>query len=293
MLAVTTIVGVSALGYFMNQFENESELVEHYENIPLSSISTVKDNNSPSCPTNTIGESAQDFKFNNMVPFFRGSGTNQNMRGTGVAESNYLSSGRLTPHYNRLSNFVGCDKTYLHKREVPNMFSPSESRQSIAPIGNPESSRPDLDRYTTSILRRPDKKPFESVQVGPGINIDAKQSNSGLGFNAGMTTSIKPNNVNEYRLNSLPGRMANEKSQHGELPTALPGSGLNMDNNRYGVPKNKGADLTCDASIERRPFMPTATQLPTIRSDIILPSGTDTKSNTYYSFGQSVPIKEN
>lgn len=384
MLAISTVIGISALGYFMKQFENEAEFdennkynqnipskningcaeqypwnfIENYKDVKLpvkssnyipndiniteqapyndtqienfSNISPLnsqpimspqnieaKENNLPPYLINTNERPVQDFEVNNMVPFFRGSSTKQNMLGTDVPESNYVGdnynpgNGRLTPHYNKLSNFTGCDELYLHKREVPNMFSPLERRdKNTIPGERPEMVRPELDRYTTSILHRPDKKPFEQIQVGSGINVDKKYPNDGQGFNSGLTSRVKPNNVNAYKLNSLPGRIAGTKYQYSNLPTALPGSGPsfkstlnskanndhtidpNIDSNIYGVPKNKGADLTHDATLERRPLTatPASTQLPTVYSPIILPSGTDIKSNTYYSFGQSVPL---
>ena len=60
-----------------------------------------------------------------MVPFFRGSGTNQNMIGTGVSEGNYnsndfnLGNDGKTVHYHTLANFTGYDDTYFYKRETP------------------------------------------------------------------------------------------------------------------------------------------------------------------------------
>lgn len=264
-----------------------------------------------------------DFKHNNMVPFFRGTGTGQSMRGTGILEGNTnfdnynTGSDHLTPNYNTLSTFTGCDNTYLHKREVPTMYSPMERvTDNTIPGKNPEAQKPNLDIYKTSILYKNEQTPFEPIKVGPGIAIDVSEPNDGQGFNSGISTQIKPNNVNSYRLHQFSGRVCGTKAQFGELPTALPGTGPslasyqnsltndrknnavdkndNIDtsalikkNGLYGVPQKTNSLIT---QICNRPLVatPCTTQAPTERPPTMSP-GTH-KKNTGFSFGDSVQV---
>lgn len=268
----------------------------------------------------------EDFTHNNMVPFFRGTSTNQNMFGTGVAQANVNSENfnvgndYSTPNNTTLSTFVGCDDTYLHKREVPNMFSPLERRdKATIPGEDPAGQRPLRDRFTTSILTKNDEAPFERIQVGPGINVDADLPNDGQGYNSGISTRIKPNNVNAYRLTQLPGRIAGTKYQASNLPTALPGTGPSFEsykNSRtndqsieningeidsqklisqgtmYGVPQKKES-ISSISTLDRRPLTatPAVTQAPMHYSNYIMPSATDKRTVTNVQFGQSVEIK--
>ena len=226
-----------------NKFNSQSL---HGQSSPLTpqniiypdNITSMNNAGNPSAPylINSNDRPVEDFKINNMVPFFSGSGTNQDMRGTGVSESNYnsnnynLGNNNSTPYYHTLANNTGCDDTYLHKREIPSLFSPIERRTATTiPGDSAESQRPLRDRYTNSLLIKNDEAPFERIQVGPGINIDADMPTDGQGYNAGISTKIKPNNYNAYRLTQLPGRVAGGKYQFSNLPTALPGTGPSFE----------------------------------------------------------------
>lgn len=144
------------------------------------------------------------FSHNNMVPFY-GAKLTQNMRGTGVpqagANSEYGNSNE-TPYNQKLAAFTGCDETYKHKREIPNMFSPVEGIINWV-FGMP-NIEPDKDRYTDSLWRRHGEKPVESIQVGPGIGIDYTVPAEG-GFH--QFNRIMPNNVNDYKMNQLENRI--------------------------------------------------------------------------------------
>ena len=399
MLPISAIVGVSTVGYLLDQVFREAEFNENneYNEIPIENINgcadqypwnfvdsfentIVNSNNSndsndsnysndsndsnkqklnpvnvyiepsPLNPENIITPSnitavnnagnppteyfinaterpVDDFIVNNMVPFFRGTSTNQDMRGTGVAQANVksedfnLGNDYKTPNNTKLSTFVGCDDTYLHKRETPNLFSPLERRdKSTIPGETASAQRPLRDRFTTSLLTKNDETPFESQIVGPGINVDSDLPNDGQGFNSGISTQIKPNNVNAYRLTQLPGRIAGTKYQASNLPQALPGTGPSFEsfknsktnnyaweNNNdgiidsqklinegsmYGVP-NKKPSLSTELTLERRPLTatPGVTQAPMHYSNHVFPSGTNRRTVTNVSFGQSVEIK--
>lgn len=300
------------------------------QNIMTPSNVTAVNNAGNPPPENFINATQRpvdDFVVNNMVPFFKGTSTNQDMRGTGVAQANVksedfnLGNDYSTPNYTTLSNFVGCDDTYLHKREAPNFFSPLERRDRFTIPGEGASAqRPLRDRFTTSLLTKNDEAPFEKQLVGPGINVDSDLPNDGQGYNSGISTQIKPNNVNAYRLTQLPGRIAGTKYQTGNLPEALPGTGPSFesfknsktndhawDNNNggmidsqklinegsmYGVPIKKPS-LSTELTLERRPLTatPAITQAPMHYSNYVFPSGTNRRTVTNVSFGQSVEIK--
>ena len=283
----------------------------------------------PNYLINATERPVSDFVHNNMVPFFRGSGTTQDMRGTGVAQANVLSedfnlgNDYKTPNNTLVSTFTGTDDTYLHKREAPSFFSPLEQKdRNTIPGEDASAQRPLRDRYTMSLLTKNDEKPFESQMVGPGIAIDADLPNSGEGYNSGLTSQVRPNNVNAYRLTQLPGRVAGNKYQISNLPTALPGIGPSFEsfensktNNNaidgdiidshgmidtqklinngsmYGVPQKK-PNLSTLSTQQRRPMTatPAVTQAPMHYSNYIFPAGTDKRSTTNVSFGQSVKI---
>tara|TARA_B100001093_G_scaffold501778_1_gene553897 strand:+ start:2843 stop:4075 length:1233 start_codon:yes stop_codon:yes gene_type:complete len=267
----------------------------------------------------------EDFVVNSMVPFFSGTSTNQDMRGTGISQANVnsnnfnLNNDYRTPHNTTLSTFVGCDDTFMHKREVGNFFSPLEQRDlETIPGAKADAQRPVRDRYTTSLLTKNDEQPFEKIMVGPGLNIDYNMPNDGAGYNSGLGTQIKYANVGEYKLTHLPGRIAGQKYQYSNLPTSLPGIGnsfestLNTknnnnawnsnnknnnlqksnnsdDNNMYGIKSN---NKTPFYTLEDRPLTGGGgiTQAPTYYSNFVFPSGTSKRITTNVSFGQSVKV---
>ena len=130
-----------------------------------------------------------DFYHANMVPFYRGNSTKQNMAGTGVAAGSYIDGSDVpgnitginsgfdysTPWQTQLATFTGIDDTYLHKREVGPMFSPAEQQTGWV-YGMP-LFRPDMDRYTQSLNNiRNDLRPVEPEMVGRGLNLDSEYS---------------------------------------------------------------------------------------------------------------------
>lgn len=194
-----------------------------------------------------------DFYHNNMVPFYKGSGTNQNMAGTGVASGSYIDGSNVpgnitginsgfdytTPFQDKLSTFTGLDDTYMHKREAGPLFSPAEQQTGWV-FGSP-LFRPDMDRYTQGLSQiRNDLKPVEPEIVGPGLNIDPSIPASG-GFHD--FTRILPNNVNDYKANQLPGQVIPGKYFSTGLPSAYPGIGVSEEmggnDTSPGVTKNK------------------------------------------------------
>ena len=304
-----------------NHENNENH--ENKLNVPGNKISTDLNNNNQLTPTtidspsgitayNNAGNPSsnylingterpvEDFVVNNMVPFFRGSGTNQDMRGTGVSQANVnsdnlnLGNNNSTPYNTTLSQFTGTDDTYLHKREAGSFFSPKEQINKNTIPGEDASGKRHLrDRYTTSILTKNDEAPFERIRVGPGINVDADLPTDGQGYNSGISTKIRPSNVGVYNLTQLPGRIAGTKYQASNLPTSLPGTGPSFEGtSMYGVP-NKKESLSSISTQEWRPMAatPATTQAPMYYSQQVLPSGTDRRTSTNVEFGQSIKTK--
>ena len=267
-----------------------------------------------------------DFLINNQVPFFRGNGTNQDMRGTGVDQGNInfdnFNTGNegFTPSYTTLATFTGFDNTYLHKREAPNFFSPLERRDAnTLPVEQPEGQRPLRDRFTTSILTKNEQTPIEKQLVGPGLNIKPDMPNDGQGFNSGLQNRVMPNNVNAYRLSQYGGMVRGTSAQLPNLPTALPGTGpaldsntnslstqgdvmdynlnpteemqnlSNLSENMYGVPsKNKTPYWT----LEDRPLSAGGglTNAPMHYSNPAWPSATNKRQEINVSFGDSIRV---
>tara|TARA_E500000178_G_scaffold352196_1_gene415092 strand:+ start:509 stop:1567 length:1059 start_codon:yes stop_codon:yes gene_type:complete len=340
MLPISAIVGVSTIGYlldksfkenyekmpleniiseFNNEIESQNDDKLSYsmdsELISVPDIQTVKvpDIQTVKVPDIKVEKQMSPFMLKTMVPFFSGSGTGQDMRGTGVPESNYnsdnynLGNDNETPYNTRLSIFTGTDDTYRNKKELKPLFSPSEQKDKETIPGNrADSKRPLKNRYTTSLLIKNNEAPMPKINVGPGLNIDKNLPNDRGGFNSGLTTNIRLSNVDAYKLTQLPGRVAGEKYQVSNLPTALPGIGSSFkselasknnmnvndkngkDNDSiYGIKSNNKAQFY---TLENRPLMATGANIQAQMhySDIILPAGTDKKENTNISFGKSV-----
>jgi len=329
MLIGGAIMGVTAIGYFLDKSNNKNNSnnenfdeynwknVESFENNHLEATSIESPSNinaihnagnpPPDYELNTNIRPVEDFAINNMVPFFSGSGTNQDMRGTGVAESNWNSNdfnlGNLneTPNYTTLSNFTGTDYTYQHKREAPEMFSPLERRdRSSLPVDDPSGVRHLRDRYTTSILHKNEMTPFEQIKVGPGININAESPTSGMGYNAGLTTEVKPTNVGAYNKHQFVGRVAGTKYQASNLPTSMPGIGKTYNENTgkeemYGVPSLKGGSGNRYYTLEDRPLgnqAPSEVHGQMHYSPVILPSATDKRTLTNVQFGSTINVSK-
>lgn len=182
-----------------------------------------------------------DFTHGNMVPYY-GAKQTQNMAGTGVPTGNYtdgtdINSGyaNSTPYTNVLGDYTGIDSTYLHKRETGPRFSPAEQQTGYV-YGTP-NFRPDIDIYTASLSKMKNElAPVEAVKVGRGINLDPSIPAAG-GFHE--FTRILPNNVNDYKVNQLPGRVITGKFNSAGLPTSYPGIGTSTDGEAPGITKNR------------------------------------------------------
>jgi hypothetical protein len=108
------------------------------------------------------------FKHNNMVPFFGGSMRTKNIE----ANSNE----------NILDNYIGSGSQHKNKSEQAPLFKPGENTQ--FPYGAPNNTEFMRSRVNPS-SRMANVKPFQSEQVGPGLNLGYTTQGSG-GFNSGM-----------------------------------------------------------------------------------------------------------
>jgi hypothetical protein len=132
--------------------------------------------------------SRNDFKHNNMVPFFGG-----RIRGAG---------GNYDQAELRLDNMQGTGTQQISKAERAPLFQP-EKNLSYA-HGAPDSTAFYLSRQNPS-MNYANVKPWETQNVGPGLN-QGYTTNGSQGFNAGMEAREKwlPKTVDELRADTNP-----------------------------------------------------------------------------------------
>jgi hypothetical protein len=124
------------------------------------------------------------FKHNNMQPFF----------GSKVHSNNAANSNE-----SYLDNFAGSGSQYISKKEQSPMFNPSKNNEFS--FGMPSSSDFVQSRMN-STNKMSNVKPFEPIQVGPGLGIGPDVKSGGDGFNNGMMARElwSDKNVDELRV---------------------------------------------------------------------------------------------
>jgi len=172
---------------FKNNNQVNNDALHNYN------LRDVRDNSNSSetFVSELSGESftKETFTHANMVPFFRGSGT-QNV--TDDANSN------------RLGRYTGQDPTYRpRKQEVKSFFD--VSRDMTNPYGSKAyTTNPDIMGRYIAGQRRQGERPFEQIRVGPGLGKGYTAQPSG-GYNqANKRDYILPKNVDELRTLSNP-----------------------------------------------------------------------------------------
>jgi hypothetical protein len=115
--------------------------------------------------TGNVMES-QDFKHNNMVPFF----------GSKITQSG------IDKNHSLLDNMAGRGSHYIHKEERAPLFKPQQNMGWAH--GTPNATDFVKSRINPS-MRMANTKPWEEVRVGPGLNQKDGVKGTG-GFNAGM-----------------------------------------------------------------------------------------------------------
>jgi len=140
--------------------------------------------------TSITGQSvnAEYFQHNNMTPFF------------GAKNRSAILEHSSTEGV--IDNYTGAGTQYITKSEQSPLFSPGEGYH--FPHGAPNQNDFYQSRVNTS-MRMANTKPFESIQVGPGLGLGATNEGSG-GFNSGMAAREMwmPKQVNELRTVNNP-----------------------------------------------------------------------------------------
>lgn len=131
---------------------------------------------------------SEEFKHNNMVPFYGGK-----VKGK-VYDDNIAET--------VLDNMAGSGSQVIKKIEQAPLFKPQENVQWS--YGMPDMS----DFYQSRVnpgMKMNNVKPFESIQVGPGLDKGFGTQGSG-GFNGGMEARDKwlPKTVDELRITTNP-----------------------------------------------------------------------------------------
>ena len=129
-----------------------------------------------------------DFKHNNMVPFFGGK-----IRGRGAD---------LDQAESILDNMAGLGTQNIKKVEQAPLFTPEDNMQWSH--GQPNQSDFYQSRQVPSLTMN-NVKPWTSQNVGPGLNNGFSNEGSN-GFNSGLMSRDKylPKTVNELRVNNNP-----------------------------------------------------------------------------------------
>ena len=167
-----------------NTFDNNGVYTDKYFK-PEPPQSTIKESF-----TSMTGDkvSAEYFQHNNMTPFF------------GAKNRSNVLDAHSTEGV--IDNYTGAGTQYITKSEQSPMFSPGENYHH--PHGMPNENDFYQSRVNPS-MRMANTKPFESVQVGPGLGLGATTEGSG-GFNSGMAIRDQwmPKTVDELRTVNNP-----------------------------------------------------------------------------------------
>lgn len=130
-----------------------------------------------------------NFKHNNMVPFF-----GAKIRG---ATNNRNTSEHMLDH------MQGSGSQHFHKKEVAPLFQPHDNLTN-------QHGMPNVNDFMMSRVnpsqRMANIKPWDEVQVGPGLNKGYTAENSNAGFNSGMEAreTWLPKTVDELRVDTNP-----------------------------------------------------------------------------------------
>ena len=152
-------------------------------------VATLR-SDAPARHLSLTGEPIQpnDFKHNNMVPFYGG-------KGGGKAASDDLAESRL-------DNMQGSGSYSIAKREQGPLFKPTENVQ--LSYGMPNQSDFFQSRMNES-TRMSNTKPWQEERVAPGLNMGYTTA-GGAGFNTGMEARevLMPKTVDELRVETNP-----------------------------------------------------------------------------------------
>ena len=238
MASKTSPAGSNQMPKNQNQMRNQNNNTEGFETLPNTDIPNknydIPNKNYPSeypissteisqtSKLSTINKydtpSVYTDKYFNGDVYPKSAGTNSYTSMTGKSvDSNYFQHNNMTPFFgakNRstildsnstegvLDNYVGSGTQTISKSEQSPLFSPGENYHYTH--GTPNKNDFYQSRVNPS-LRMANTKPFESIQVGPGLGQGASSAGSG-GYNSGMAAREQwmPKGVNELRTTNNP-----------------------------------------------------------------------------------------
>ena len=168
----------------VNMFDNPNVYTDKYFN-PNTSVNNVKSHSGGNNFMSLTGQNVDEkyFQHNNMTPYF-GSKTHSN-NAPNATEST-------------LDNYTGTGSQYITKTERAPMFSPDENNQWA--FGMPNQTDFIQSRMNPS-MNMGGTRPFEQVQVGPGIGLGYTSEGVG-GYNSGLLARElwTDKNVDELRV---------------------------------------------------------------------------------------------
>lgn len=169
----------------LNKYDTPSVYTDKYFNGDVYPTSTAT-NSFTSMTGNKVD--SKYFQHNNMTPFF------------GAKNRSTILDSNSTEGV--LDNYVGSGTQTIQKLEQSPLFSPGEAYH--FPHGAPNKNDFYQSRVNPS-ARMANAKPFESIQVGPGLGKGASSEGSG-GYNSGMEMREQwmPKGVNDLRTTNNP-----------------------------------------------------------------------------------------
>jgi hypothetical protein len=169
-------------------YHNPNQFTDKYFN-NSKEIEKLMNNNQEQQISSLSGNmlSNNEFTHNNMTPYF-----GSRIRGANLDNQ----------HESVLDNMQGSGSQQIRKQEIGTLFKPEENMQWS--YGAPNQSDFYQSRMVNS-LRKANEKPWDEIQVGPGINKGYECGGSN-GFNSGLESrdSWMPKNVDELRVNNNP-----------------------------------------------------------------------------------------
>ena len=174
----------------VNSYNNPNQRTDKYFSKGVSYDSKINDKYK-SKPINSLtGEqiNTEEFKHNNMVPYF-----GSKIRGRSVDSK---------IHEQILDNMIGSGSQVIEKRENAPLFKPEDNIQHA--YGAPNMNNFYQSRVNSS-NRMANVKPWEEVQVGPGL-AEGFSSNGQSGYNSSLMArdTYKPKGVDELRVKTNP-----------------------------------------------------------------------------------------
>jgi len=177
---------------FQQRVLNQNNVGNPVSHIDPQTSNNVRIESQQGIYSNLTGDVIENFTHNNMVPFFGGS-VKQNID----EDRNAVLLARHT----------GRDRLDMRKTEVKSMFDVSRN---VGYVNGAPAFRPDNSRYISSQMRQ-GEKPFQNVNVGPGVGVSGFSATPTGGFHQFNSRDyVMPKTVDELRVASKPKASAME-----------------------------------------------------------------------------------